>query len=311
MDRLLNKAPKTGGRVGFLVSRLLSSPAVAFVHAPLLVAQTIAGIAIPFATGEFIDALVAGSPAVHPFLKLAALSVASAALAAFLQRFILRHARCIELKLQNEVLESAMDFAPHELSSLTGGELVAKLTRDALRALNGGNNATDTLSVVFGALLGAILVVGQVAILGVAGMFAAKGSIPVGDVVVYQMLFMTAMQSVQSIVTLLPEAATLREAVDSLQEALAHPKARTGGRKSGKIESIEFRHVTFAYPGGKPVIKDFSEVYHAGRAVALVGSNGAGKTTLVKLAIGVYELATDRCPLHWLTKIQRRNTNDT
>ena len=390
MDKLLNEAPKTGGRVGFLVSRLLSSPAVAFVHAPLLVAQTVAGIAIPFATGQFIDALVAGSPAVHPFLKLAALSVASAALAAFLQRFILRHARRIELKLQNEVLESAMDFAPHELSSLTGGELVAKLTRDAfavggfvsglyprilaavvtmfaagfalhsrstalciafvafiplavalflpfarrfsensrivrsrsdqsyialfdffrtlpflrtlgaeqrfadspsdaLRALNGGNGATDTLSVAFGALLGAILVVGQVVVLGVAGLFAARGSIPVGDVVVYQMLFMTAMQSVQSIVTLLPESATLREAVDSLQEALAHPKPRKGGRKPGKIETIEFRHVTFAYPGGKPVIKDFSEVFRAGRAVALVGSNGAGKTTLLKLAVGALE----------------------
>ena len=75
MDRLLNKAPKTGGRVRFLVSLLLSSPAVAFVHAPLLVAQTVAGIAIPFATGQFIDALVSGSPAVHPFLTLAALSV--------------------------------------------------------------------------------------------------------------------------------------------------------------------------------------------------------------------------------------------
>ena len=77
MDRLLNKAPKTGGRVRFLVSLLLSSPVVAFVHAPLLVAQTTAGIAIPFAMGQFIDALVAGRPAVHPFLKLAALSVAS------------------------------------------------------------------------------------------------------------------------------------------------------------------------------------------------------------------------------------------
>ncbi len=390
MDRLLIKAPKTGGRVRFLVSLLLSSPAVAFVHAPLLVAQTIAGIAIPFATGRFIDALVSGSPAVHPFLTLAALSVASAAVAAFLQRFILRHARRIELKLQNEVLESAMDFAPHELSALSGGELVAKLTRDAfavggfvsgfyprllaavvtmfasgfalrsrstalciafvafiplavalflpfarrfsensrtvrtrsdqsyitlfdffrtlpflrtldaerrfadsprgaLRALNGGNGATDSISVAFGALLGAILVVGQVAVLGVAGTFAARGSIPVGDVVVYQMLFMTAMQSVQAIVTLLPESATLREAVDSLREALVHPKARKGGHKTGKIESVEFRNVTFAYSGGEPVIKDFSAVFRAGRAVALVGSNGAGKTTLLKLAVGALE----------------------
>ena len=375
------------GRMRFLASILFSSPGVAFIHAPLLIAQTVAGIAIPFATGRFIDALVEGSPAIRPFATLAALSIASAAASAFLQRFILHHARRVELKLQNEALDAVMGFAPHELSPLANGELVAKLTRDAfavggfvsglyprllaaivtmvaagfalhsrstvlcaafvafiplsvalfspfarrftensrtvrkrsdksyialfdffrtlpflrtldaerrfadaprdsLRALNDGNRATDGLTVAFGALLGAVLVTGEVAVLGVAGSLAARGSIPVGDVVVYQMLFIAAMQSVQGIVTLLPEAATLREGVDSLREALAHPKAPEGGRRTGKIESIEFKNVTFAYPGGASVVKDFSAVFRAGRSIALVGANGAGKTTLLKLAVG-------------------------
>ena len=374
-------------RTRFLAAAILSSPPVVFLYTPLLVAQTVAATALPFATGRFIDALVEGTPAVRPFLALAALSAASAAASAFLQRFILRHARKIELKMQNDVMAAAMDLAPSELSSLAGGELVAKLTRDAyavggfagglyprlvtavvtmaaagfalhsrstalciafvafiplaialflpfarrfsansrtvrarsdnsyialfdffrtlpflrtldagrrfadaprdaLRALNGGNCATDSLTVAFGALLGGVLVAGQVAVLGVAGTFAARGSIPVGDVVVYQMLFMTAMQSVQGIVTLLPDAATLREAVDSLREVLARPKTCKGGRKTGKIESVEFRHVDFAYPGGKPVANGFSAEFRAGRAVALAGANGAGKTTLLKLAVG-------------------------
>ncbi|WP_455354545.1 ABC transporter ATP-binding protein [Streptomyces sp. SYSU K217416] len=53
---------------------------------------------------------------------------------------------------------------------------------------------------------------------------------------------------------------------------------------------IEFRDVTFSYPGGSaPVLEDFSLTLPAGRCVALVGQNGAGKTTLVKLLSRLYE----------------------
>lgn len=378
------------GRAGFLASLLLSSPCVIFLHAPLLIAQTVAGIAIPFATGRFIDALVAGLPPLRPFVTLAVLSIATAATGTILQKIILRQSRNVELNLQNEVLDAVMDFSPHELSPLTNGEFVAKLTRDttavgsfinglyprlltaivtmvsagvalhsrstvlgiaftlfipfaiaifipfsrrfsqnsrsvrkrsdsayialfdffrtlpflrmldaerrfadspreSLRALNKGNRDTDGLGVAFGILLGAILVIGQIAVLGVAGSLAVKDAIPVGDVVVYQMLFMTAMQSVQGIVALMPDVAIIREGVDSLREALSHPPPRRGGRKIGKVESLEFRAVTFAYPGREPIIKDFSAHFKPGRAVALVGANGTGKTTLLKLATGALE----------------------
>ena len=147
------------------------------------------------------------------------------------------------------------------------------------------------LAVAFGALLSAILVVGEVAVLGIAGMLAAKGAIPVGDVVVYQMLFLAAMQSVQGVVSLLPETATLREGIDSLGEILNRAPPMLCGQRLDAIESIEFRNVTFAYPGSdaRPVIKDFSATFHAGNVVALVGDNGSGKTTLLKLATAVLE----------------------
>lgn len=56
---------------------------------------------------------------------------------------------------------------------------------------------------------------------------------------------------------------------------------------------IEFRHVSFTYPGKDPAtqaaLRDVSFTIHAGEAVALVGSNGAGKTTLVKLLSRLYD----------------------
>jgi ATP-binding cassette, subfamily B, bacterial len=58
----------------------------------------------------------------------------------------------------------------------------------------------------------------------------------------------------------------------------------------GQGLEIEFRHVSFTYPGKEqPALKDVSFVLHAGETAALVGSNGAGKTTLVKLLSRLYD----------------------
>ncbi|MBR5868534.1 MAG: ABC transporter ATP-binding protein, partial [Clostridia bacterium] len=52
--------------------------------------------------------------------------------------------------------------------------------------------------------------------------------------------------------------------------------------------SVEFRNVTFSYPGSAPVLQDFSLSIASGEKIALVGVNGAGKTTIVKLLCGFY-----------------------
>ena len=177
------------------------------------------------------------------------------------------------------------------LRTLDAERRFAEAPRQSMQDLKDGNCAMDRLTVAFGALLGATLVVGEIGVLGVAGALAARGAIPVGDVVVYQMLFLAAMQSVQGIVSLLPETAALREGVESLNEILGHAPPRRGGRRVDAVESVEFRGVTFAYPGAdaKPVVRNFSATFRAGKIVALAGANGSGKTTLLKLATAALE----------------------
>ena len=52
---------------------------------------------------------------------------------------------------------------------------------------------------------------------------------------------------------------------------------------------IEFRNVSYAYPGANTnTIKDISFRIHGGEKIAIVGLNGAGKTTLIKLMCGLY-----------------------
>lgn len=70
--------------------------------------------------------------------------------------------------------------------------------------------------------------------------------------------------------------------VPALKEPLS-PQRGTG-------HTIEFRNVSFSYPGTeRKVIDNVSFTLKAGETVVLVGLNGAGKTTLIKLLTRLYD----------------------
>lgn len=70
------------------------------------------------------------------------------------------------------------------------------------------------------------------------------------------------------------------------EEANILPPARQGIA----LEKIEFKNVSFRYPGCETyILKDFNLVLEANRHYALVGTNGAGKTTLIKILTGLYD----------------------
>ncbi|MEM7532541.1 MAG: ABC transporter ATP-binding protein [Chloroflexota bacterium] len=55
-------------------------------------------------------------------------------------------------------------------------------------------------------------------------------------------------------------------------------------------QGIEFRNVTFSYPGSdRPILQNVSFTIPPETSVAVVGENGAGKTTLVKLLARFYD----------------------
>ena len=57
---------------------------------------------------------------------------------------------------------------------------------------------------------------------------------------------------------------------------------------------IEFRHVTFAYPAGEPVLQDISFTVKPGQTVAIVGQTGTGKTSLMKLVNRTYDASAGK-----------------
>jgi ATP-binding cassette subfamily B protein len=82
------------------------------------------------------------------------------------------------------------------------------------------------------------------------------------------------------------------EAVLKLESAMAPIGAlEKGDRDAGRRPAREicFHNVTFAYPGGAPVLDHFDLTIPAGSSIAIVGQNGAGKTTLAKLLCRFYD----------------------
>jgi ATP-binding cassette subfamily B protein len=84
-----------------------------------------------------------------------------------------------------------------------------------------------------------------------------------------------------------PVAAVLR-----LEPAMRPAGALASGTRAAAglpVREICFRDVTFAYPGGQPVLDHFDLTIPVGSSLAIVGQNGAGKTTLAKLLCRLYD----------------------
>lgn len=74
-----------------------------------------------------------------------------------------------------------------------------------------------------------------------------------------------------------------RRAEEGQSTIRIHAAERSGARV------MRLKDVSFAYPGGEPLVSHFTADVLRGERIALVGPNGAGKTTLVRLLAGELE----------------------
>jgi ATP-binding cassette subfamily B protein len=121
----------------------------------------------------------------------------------------------------------------------------------------------------------------------------ASGHLSLGRLVVYaQCMLGTSLIAFGGLNWALDGAAAPVAAVLRLGGAMAAAGALSNGDRPAETlprREIRFRGVTFAYPGGTPVLDDFDLTVPAGSSLAIVGQNGAGKTTLAKLLCRLYD----------------------
>ena len=121
----------------------------------------------------------------------------------------------------------------------------------------------------------------------------AGGALDLGEIVIYaQCAVGTSLIAFGGLNWAMDGASAPVAAVLRLEPAMAPAGALSSGRQQAAgrpAHEVRFRNVTFAYPGGAPVLEGFDLAIPAGSSLAIVGQNGAGKTTLAKLLCRLYD----------------------
>jgi ABC-type multidrug transport system fused ATPase/permease subunit len=139
-----------------------------------------------------------------------------------------------------------------------------------------------------------LLVIGaNVIVFGSLAYAAVSGSLDLGQVVMFaQSAVGTSLIAFGGLNWALDSASAPVAAVLRLEPTMAPAGALPSGQRSAAhlpVREIRFRDLTFAYPGGRPVLESFDLTIPAGSSLAIVGQNGAGKTTLAKLLCRLYD----------------------
>jgi ATP-binding cassette, subfamily B, bacterial len=148
----------------------------------------------------------------------------------------------------------------------------------------------DIIQSIFGSVSWASFQLFQIICLVFTGILALRGSITPGEVVMYQTYFTTVVNSVSSIITLIPTIAKGLESVNSIGEILTAGEVENHENKP-KIKQVDgnfsLQQICYRYPkSDQTILQDINLEVKQGETVAFVGESGSGKSTILNLLIG-------------------------
>ena len=142
------------------------------------------------------------------------------------------------------------------------------------------------ISVIFG--------VTTAAVLGVGSYYVELGAMEVGSLVAnsqYISMVLTSVMMLSMVIMMFP---TSYACAKRIAEVLNTKSTIVDGsfplEKRPLHSTVEFRNVTFAYPGAdEPVLKDINFISNPGEITAIIGGTGRGKSSIVKLIPRLYD----------------------
>jgi ATP-binding cassette subfamily B multidrug efflux pump len=187
---------------------------------------------------------------------------------------------------------------------LTGVRVVRAFDRDAheQRRFDAANQdltrtaiAVNQITAILMPVLMLILNLASIAIIWFGSIRIDQGQMQVGGMIAFlqyamQILFSMMMLSMMFIMVprAMASARRINEVLDLKPEINDAPQVRQAADVRGEVE---FRNVTFSYPGAEePALTDISFRSGPGEVTAIIGGTGAGKSTLINLIPRFYDV---------------------
>lgn len=132
------------------------------------------------------------------------------------------------------------------------------------------------------------------AVLGLGARYVESGVMEVGSLVAnsqyISMVLMSVMMFALVILMFPTTYACARRIAEVLETESSIKDGKFDAAKRPLRSTVEFRHVTFAYPGAQePILKDVSFETHPGEITAIIGGTGRGKSSILKLIPRLYD----------------------
>lgn len=204
-------------------------------------------------------------------------------------------------RIRQERYSELSDFSQENISGISVIKAFVKETKELMffRKLNVENEeanvrytkASMMLNILVQLFVESVICV----ILGYGGYLVWKGTFDAGQLVEFIGYFTATVWPVMAVSELIEMRSRGKASLQRIGELL---DAQPDVRDRENIEpveringDIEFRNLTFRYPGGEfDVLQNVSFHIAAGESVGLIGKTGSGKTTLVDLILRTYNV---------------------
>lgn len=225
---------------------------------------------------------------------MALIALIGAPLSVLCSRTLVRRMRSYNRRMK-DISSEVMSFHEDSLRNLTSIKAFGIMDgfRDRMCAMQGKYRETyldyNRFSVIAGFVMS---IVGLLVSAGCFGWGVYRlwtHAISYGAMMMFLQLTTMLRSAFSSLIGLVPTAVSITTSAGRLM-AVADLPEEPGARETAPVPdacTVELRDVTFAYPGGEPVLEHVDFRARPGEVVALTGASGEGKTTMIRLILGL------------------------
>ena len=155
--------------------------------------------------------------------------------------------------------------------------------------------AMGRFGITYGLLSGGISFVVNFGITGLTAWLVMQGRMQLGELVALMTMTGNVIPSVNTLVGTVITLQEARVAFDRMYEFANQPPERPAEEVAIPnlvLDTLRAEHLSFRFPGRKPLLQDVSFAVSKGEMIALLGESGAGKSTVMQLLQKFYQPAS-------------------